>query len=55
MNILAMTNQTQAVITFRFEIPFYKGKIGAGLDYRALQYDKAMILGWYSIFFPLNS
>lgn len=50
-----MTNQIQAIIMFRFEIPFYKGKMGTRLDYRALKCDKAMMLGRYSIFFTLNS
>lgn len=49
--MLTMDNQIQVVITFGFEIPFCKAKMGTRLDYRAFQCEKGMIPRGYSIFF----
>lgn len=49
--MLTILSQSQAAITCGLGIPFCKGTMGAGLDYRAFQCEKAMILGGCSIFF----
>lgn len=53
--MLTMVNQIQVVITFGFEIPFCKVKMGTRLDYRAFQCEKGVIPSGYSIFFRLHS